>query len=125
MAEPDSVVLQTSMGDIQLELYWRHAPKVHFIFSPHFTSPDGHRRAGISRNWPSVVTTMVLYSIVLYRYVEYGSWRTPRYLCGASRTSWHRLATQRERAEEEQVFTAKNCEHFCIPIDLLFSVDFM
>lgn len=24
----DSVVLETSLGDIQLELYWNHAPKV-------------------------------------------------------------------------------------------------
>lgn len=24
----DSVVLETNMGDIQLELYWDHAPKV-------------------------------------------------------------------------------------------------
>lgn len=28
MSEYDSVVLETSMGDIQLELYWEHAPKV-------------------------------------------------------------------------------------------------
>jgi Cyclophilin type peptidyl-prolyl cis-trans isomerase/CLD len=26
--EMESVVLETSMGDIQLELYWNHAPKV-------------------------------------------------------------------------------------------------
>ena len=28
MDEQQSVVLETSMGDIQLELYWNHAPKV-------------------------------------------------------------------------------------------------
>ncbi|TDL24909.1 hypothetical protein BD410DRAFT_785640 [Rickenella mellea] len=27
MSESESVVLETSMGDIQLELYWNHAPK--------------------------------------------------------------------------------------------------
>lgn len=31
MSGPDSVVLETSMGDIQLELYWIHAPKVHIM----------------------------------------------------------------------------------------------
>lgn len=25
--DKDSVVLETSMGDVQLELYWDHAPK--------------------------------------------------------------------------------------------------
>lgn len=28
MSDSESVVLETSMGDIQLELYWEHAPKV-------------------------------------------------------------------------------------------------
>lgn len=28
MSAGDSVVLETSLGDIQLELYWDHAPKV-------------------------------------------------------------------------------------------------
>lgn len=27
MSSTDSVVLETSMGDVQLELYWEHAPK--------------------------------------------------------------------------------------------------
>ncbi len=27
-ANMESVVLETSLGDIQLELYWEHAPKV-------------------------------------------------------------------------------------------------
>ena len=30
----ESVVLETSMGDVQLELYWDHAPKVIVIFLP-------------------------------------------------------------------------------------------
>lgn len=28
----ESVVLETSMGDIQLELYWDHAPRVCFTY---------------------------------------------------------------------------------------------
>lgn len=28
MPAPESVVLETNMGDIQLELYWDHAPRV-------------------------------------------------------------------------------------------------
>ena len=28
MPAPDSVVLETNLGNIQLELYWDHAPKV-------------------------------------------------------------------------------------------------
>jgi hypothetical protein len=28
MPAPDSVVLETSLGNIQLELYWDHAPRV-------------------------------------------------------------------------------------------------
>jgi hypothetical protein len=28
MPAPDSVILETSLGNIQLELYWDHAPRV-------------------------------------------------------------------------------------------------
>jgi hypothetical protein len=28
MSDEESVLLETSLGDIQLELYWNHAPKV-------------------------------------------------------------------------------------------------
>lgn len=28
----ESVVLETSLGDIQLELYWDHAPKVSILY---------------------------------------------------------------------------------------------
>lgn len=31
MATNQSVVLETSMGDIQLELYWDHAPRVRIV----------------------------------------------------------------------------------------------
>ena len=34
MAAAESVVLETSMGDIQFELYWNHAPKVSIVFEP-------------------------------------------------------------------------------------------
>lgn len=29
----ESIVLETSLGDIQLELYWNHAPRVSFPIS--------------------------------------------------------------------------------------------
>ena len=32
----ESVVLETSMGDIQLELYWDHAPRVGRVNHLHF-----------------------------------------------------------------------------------------
>jgi peptidyl-prolyl cis-trans isomerase-like 1 len=35
MPVPESVTLETNMGDIQLELYWDHAPKACF-FVPKF-----------------------------------------------------------------------------------------
>ena len=31
MPAPESVVLETSLGNIQLELYWNHAPRVHIL----------------------------------------------------------------------------------------------
>ena len=35
MPAPESVVLETSLGNIQLELYWNHAPRVRLpCFSP-------------------------------------------------------------------------------------------
>lgn len=32
MPAPESVVLETSLGDIQLELYWNHAPRVCLLY---------------------------------------------------------------------------------------------
>jgi len=32
MPAPDSVVLETSLGNIQLELYWNHAPRVRLLY---------------------------------------------------------------------------------------------
>ena len=40
----DSVVLETNMGDIQLELYWDHAPKV---------SLHGLPNTNIPKHWTS------------------------------------------------------------------------
>jgi hypothetical protein len=33
MPAPDSVVLETNLGNIQLELYWDHAPRVRLLSS--------------------------------------------------------------------------------------------
>lgn len=35
----DSVVLETSLGDVQLELYWEHAPRVSQLPIPSVTDP--------------------------------------------------------------------------------------
>ena len=55
MSVKDSVVLETSMGDVQLELYWDHAPKVRSCIStskkffPHsFVMIDMQKLCGIS-----------------------------------------------------------------------------
>jgi cyclophilin family peptidyl-prolyl cis-trans isomerase len=38
MPAPDSVVLETNLGNIQLELYWDHAPRVRppFLILPKY-----------------------------------------------------------------------------------------
>ena len=33
MPAPESVVLETNLGNIQLELYWNHAPRVRLLSS--------------------------------------------------------------------------------------------
>lgn len=42
MPAPDSVVLETNLGNIQLELYWDHAPKVCPMSSISCVSKDSH-----------------------------------------------------------------------------------
>lgn len=56
----DSVVLETSMGDVQIELYYLHAPKV-FIWSLTFRnlSDNASRHVKTSQNWPNEDTTTV------------------------------------------------------------------
>jgi len=39
----ESVVLETSLGDIQLELYWDHAPRVCLLFQ----GPTNRPTAGV------------------------------------------------------------------------------
>ena len=47
MPAPESVVLETNLGNIQLELYWDHAPRVRLSF-PHspicmtYSKPNDH-----------------------------------------------------------------------------------
>lgn len=40
MATNQSVVLETSMGDIQLELYWDHAPRVRIVYMSRLVLTD-------------------------------------------------------------------------------------
>lgn len=56
-----SVVLETSLGDIQLELYWNHAPRVNAgtILPRTLVLTDRYRLARILRNLPSKDITMV------------------------------------------------------------------
>lgn len=57
-----SVVLETSLGDIQLELYWNHAPRVNAgtILPRTLVLTDRYDRlARILRNLPSKDITMV------------------------------------------------------------------
>jgi hypothetical protein len=70
----DSVVLETSLGDIQLELYWNHAPKVRSLYMRRFLGIRMigifRRHAGTSQSSRSEDTIMALYSIELYRSVQ-------------------------------------------------------
>ncbi len=67
MPAPDSVVLETNLGHIQLELYWDHAPRVRspfpildlrLILSGLDFQLELGRPARTLYNWQSAVTTM-------------------------------------------------------------------
>lgn len=56
----DSVVLETSLGDIQLELYWSHAPRVsHLIHRNSTMLSYPHRHVKTLQNWQNAVITTV------------------------------------------------------------------
>ncbi len=65
----DSVVLETSVGDVQLELYWDHAPKV--LGDSHLQSDSieinrwSSRLAKTLQNLPNEAIIMVLFFTVL------------------------------------------------------------
>jgi hypothetical protein len=65
----DSIVLETSLGDIQLELYWNHAPKVRLNTNPEaipWTEYWMHiRLARILQNSQGGAITMAWFSIAL------------------------------------------------------------
>ena len=70
----DSVVLETSLGDVQLELYWDHAPRVRFSsFTQSYIVTNIIRHARILQNLRDEGITTEAYSIVLslYVYIEY------------------------------------------------------
>jgi cyclophilin family peptidyl-prolyl cis-trans isomerase len=71
----ESVVLETSMGDVQLELYWNHAPKASNQLSmnhckTHCCPIQTCRRAKTSQNLQSGGTTIQLCSTESSRYVN-------------------------------------------------------
>ena len=61
----ESVVLETSLGDVQLELYWDHAPRVHsLVLISHSATYPLCRHVKTSPNSANAGITMVLFSTV-------------------------------------------------------------
>ena len=124
----DSVVLETSMGDVQLELYWDHAPKV-IVFSSHFFSffnsvPSNNRVSAVYRhvrtlpNLQNEVIIMVLSFIgsslsVLAHIISFSVKQCTEFKVWEYRISWSREVTPPEPGEEVQAFMARSCTFLC------------